>query len=45
MKYFTPEDVSLDFKETFKPRAHTLDVIRMAAYTYRQNINQAKCLN
>ncbi|MBO5594877.1 MAG: hypothetical protein J5931_09775 [Prevotella sp.] len=45
MKYFTPEDVSLEFSETFKPRESTLDVIRQVAYTYRKNINQATCLN
>ena len=45
MKYFTPEDVSLDYSETFKPRESTLDVIRQVAYTYRTNINQATCLN
>ena len=36
MKIFTPEDASLDFSETYKPRV---------AYTYRRNINQATCLN
>jgi hypothetical protein len=45
MKIFTPEDVSLDFIETFKPRELTLDIIRQVAYTYRRNINQAICLN
>ncbi|MBQ7427444.1 MAG: hypothetical protein IJQ60_16970 [Prevotella sp.] len=45
MKYFTPEDVSLEFSETFKPRESTLDVIRQVAYTYGKNINQATCLN
>ena len=45
MKYFTPEDVSLDYSETFKPRESTLDVIRQVAYTYRKNINQATCLD
>ena len=45
MKIFTPEDVSLDFSETYKPRELTLDVIRQVAYTYRGNINQATCLN
>ena len=45
MKYFTPEDVSLDFRKTFKPRKQTLDVIRQVAYTYRRNINQASRLN
>ena len=45
MKHFTPENESLDYSKTFKPRKQTLDIIRMAAYTYRQNINQAICLN
>ena len=45
MKYFTPEDVSLDFGKTHKPRKLTLDIIRQVAYTYRKNINQATCLN
>lgn len=45
MKYFTPEDLSIDFSETFKPRKLTLDVIRQVAYTYHKNINQASCLN
>ena len=45
MKYFTPEDVSFEFQETYQPRQQTLDVIRQVAYTYRQNINQAICLN
>ena len=45
MKFFTPEDASLDFSETYKPRELTLDVIRQVAYTYRRNINQATCLN
>ena len=30
---------------TPKPKERTLDIIRQIAYTYRQNINQAICLN
>lgn len=45
MKYFTPEDVQLNFNGDYKPRASTLDVIRQVAYTYRQNVTQALSLN
>ena len=41
MKYFTPDDVQLNFCGNRKPRTSTLDVIRQVAYTYRQNVTTA----
>ena len=37
MKHFTPEEL--------KPREQTLNMIRQVAYTYRNNVIQAKNLN
>ncbi len=45
MKYFTPEDALLNYKETFSPREQTLDFIRQVAYSYNKNVQQTYDLN
>ena len=45
MKFFTQEEDFLFSEKTFKPRKQTLDVIRLAAYSYRSNSNNTSNLN
>ena len=44
MKFFTPDD-NMFSEKTYKPRKQTLDLIRLAAYTYRSNSNKTSNLN
>ena len=44
MKIFTPDD-NMFSEKTYKPRKQTLDLIRLAAYTYRSNCNKTSNLN
>ena len=44
MKIFTPDD-NMFSERTYKPRKQTLDLIRLAAYTYRSNSNKTSNLN
>ena len=45
MKFFTQKEDFMFSKKTFKPRKQTLDIIRLAAYTYRSNCNEKSNLN
>lgn len=44
MKIFTPDD-NLFNETTCKPRKQTLDIIRLAAYTFRNNSRKTSNLN